>query len=426
MAKLLIKNGRVICPDQGLDRTTNLLIEGDRIAACDVDHAEGAQVIDAAGKIVAPGLIDLHTQLREPGCEEDETIETGTAAALAGGYTTIACLPETDPPIDTDSSVEFVRQKAARAGNCNVYVIGCVSKNREGKELAELGSLSAAGAVAFSDGLNSIQSSELLRRALEYSLMFDKPILHHPESIELSRGGVMHEGKISMVLGLTGMPAEAEDVMTSRDIRLTEATGGRLHLLNISSSVSIELVRRTKLRGVNLTAGVCAINFTLTDESLRSFDSHYKLNPPLRSREHVEACIAGLKHGTIDVISSGHAPRASEKKMQELDLAPFGMTSLETTLGLVVTHLIEPGQLDWSHALAKLTINPAKVLGLNKGTLRIGADADVTIIDPSSRWQVDPAQFKSKSSNTPLAGTTLVGRATHTIVCGEVRYERPV
>lgn len=421
MPKLLIKNGRIICPDQGLDRVTSLLIDDGRIAAYDVEHADGATVIDAAGKIVAPGLIDLHTQLREPGCEEDETIATGTAAALAGGYTTIVCLPETDPPIDTAASVEFVRQKASRAGNCNVLVSGCVSKNREGKELAELGSLSEAGAVAFSDGLASIQSSELLRRALEYSLMFGKPILHHPESAELSRGGVMHEGKVSLVLGLAGMPPEAEDVMTSRDIRLTEATGGRLHLLNISSAVSIELVRRTKLRGVNLTAGVCAINFVLTDETLRSFDSHYKLNPPLRSRDHVDACIAGLKFGHIDVISSGHAPRASEKKMQELDLAPFGMSSLETTLGLVITHLINPGHLDWLTALSKLTINPARILGIAKGTLRVGADADVTIIDPAVQWQVDPSQFKSKSCNTPLEGQTLIGRATQVIVGGEVK-----
>jgi dihydroorotase len=421
MSKLLIKNGRLICPDQGLDRVTSLLIEDGRIAAYDIEYADGATVIDATGKIVAPGLIDLHTQLREPGCEEDETIATGTAAALAGGYTTIVCLPETDPPIDTAANVEFVRQKAARAGNCNVLVSGCVSKNREGKELAELGSLSEAGAVAFSDGLASIQSSELLRRALEYSLMFGKPILHHPESAELSRGGVMHEGTISLVLGLAGMPAEAEDVMTSRDIRLTEATGGRLHLLNISSAVSIELVRRTKLRGVNLTAGVCAINFVLTDEPLRSFDSHYKLNPPLRSRDHVEACVAGLKFGTIDVISSGHAPRASEKKMQELDLAPFGMSSLETTLPLVITYLITPGHLDWLTALAKLTINPARILGISKGTLRIGADADVTIIDPDVRWQVDPREFKSKSSNTPLEGHLLIGRATQVIVGGELK-----
>jgi dihydroorotase len=423
MPRLLIQNGRVICPAQSLDRVTSLLIEDGRIVSLDAEGGRGDEkVIDAAGKIVAPGLIDIHTQLREPGCEEDETIATGTAAALAGGYTTIACLPETDPPIDTAANVEFVRQKAARAANCNVLVVGCVSKNREGKELAELGSLSEAGAVAFSDGLCSIQSSELLRRALEYSQMFNKPILHHPESAELSRGGVMHEGKTSMVLGLAGMPAEAEDVMTSRDIRLTEATHGRLHLLNISSAVSIELVRRTKLRGIQLTAGVCAINFTLTDEELRSFDSHYKLNPPLRSREHVEACIAGLKFGTIDIISSGHAPRASEKKMQELDLAPFGMSSLETTLGLVITKLIEPGHLDWTAALTKMTVAPARLLGLAKGTLRPGADADVTIIDPSLSWKVDPSRFRSKSCNTPLAGHVLTGRATHTIVGGELKF----
>jgi dihydroorotase len=422
--RLLITNGRVICPAQGLDRVTSLLIEDGRIAAYDAAPRGDEQIVDATNQIVAPGLIDLHTQLREPGCEEDETIATGTAAALAGGYTTIACLPETDPPIDTAANVEFVRQKAARAGNCNVLVVGCVSKNREGKELAELGSLSEAGAVAFSDGLCSIQSSELLRRALEYSLMFNNPILHHPESAELSRGGVMHEGKTSLVLGLAGMPAEAEDVMTSRDIRLTESTGGRLHLLNISSAASIELVRRTKLRAIHLTAGVCAINFTLTDETLRSFDSHYKLNPPLRSRDHVEACIGGLKFGTIDVISSGHAPRASEKKMQELDLAPFGMSALETTLPLVITQLIEPGHLEWSAALAKLTINPASILGIDKGTLRIGADADVTIIDPACRWRVDPSRFVSKSKNTPLGGFSMLGRATRVIVGGELKYSR--
>ena len=422
MSRLLITGGRVICPAQGLDRTTNVLIEEGRIAQLDAQPRGDERVIDATGQIVAPGLVDLHTQLREPGCEEDETIETGTAAALAGGYTSIACLPETDPPIDTPAAVEFVRQKAARAHHCNVFVVACVSKNREGKELAEIGSLVEAGAVAFSDAMQPVQNSDLLRRALEYCLMFDAPILSHPETIELSHGGVMHEGRVSMVLGLAGMPAAAEDVMTSRDIRLAEATGGKLHLLNLSTGSAIDLVRRTKQRHVPITAGVAAINFTMTDDALRSFDSDLKLNPPLRSAEHVAACIAGLKDGTIDVISSGHAPRAVEKKMQELDLAPFGMTSLETTLALVVTKLIEPGHLDWITALSKLTLNPARVLGLNKGTLRPGADADVTIIDPGNEWTVDPSRFQSKSSNTPLAGTTLRGRAAHVIVGGEVRF----
>jgi dihydroorotase len=422
MSRLLITGGRVICPAQGLDRIANLLIEDGRIAALDAPPRGDERSIDATGKIVAPGLVDLHTQLREPGCEEDETIESGTAAALAGGYTSIACLPETDPPIDTPAAVEFVRQKAARAHHCHVFVVAAVSKGREGKELAEIGSLVEAGAVAFSDAMRPLQNSDLLRRALEYCLMFDTPILSHPETLELSHGGVMHEGRVSMVLGLTGLPTAAEDVMTSRDIRLAETTGGKLHLLNLSTGSSIDLVRRTKQRKVPITAGVAAINFTLNDDRLRSFDSDCKLNPPLRSQEHVEACIAGLADGTLDVISSGHAPRAVEKKMQELDLAPFGMTSLETTLALVVTKLIEPGHLDWPTALAKLTINPARILGLKKGTLRPGADADVTIIDPDERWTVDAERFQSKSSNSPLAGMTLRGRAVHVIVGGEVRY----
>ncbi len=423
MARLLITNGRVICPAQGLDRTMNLLVENGKIAAHDAQPRGDEEVIDAAGQIVAPGLVDLHAQLREPGCEEDETIDTGTAAALAGGYTSIACLSETDPPIDTPAGVEFVRQKAARARNCNVFVVGCVSKNRDGAELAEIGSLVEAGAVAFSDGLRSIQNSDVLRRALEYCLMFDKAILSHPEAAELSQGGVMHEGRVALVLGLTGMPPAAEDVMTSRDIRLAEATGGRLHLLNVSSAVSVDLIRRTKLRQIPITAGVCAVNFALSDELLRSFDARYKLNPPLRSQQHVEACLAGLADGTIDVISSGHAPRAAEKKMQELDQAPFGQSSLETTLALTITKLIEPGRLDWITALSKLTINPARILGLKKGTLRPGADADITIIDPRVRWTVDPQRFCSKSASTPLAGVELHGWASHTIVAGEVRYQ---
>jgi dihydroorotase len=421
-SRLLITNGRVICPAQGLDQIATLCIEDGKISALNSQLRGDEQVIDATGKIVAPGLVDMTTQLREPGCEEDETIETGTAAALAGGYTSIACLPETDPPTDTPAAVEFIRQKAARARHCHVFVVGCVSKNREGAELAEIGSLVEAGAVALSDGTKPIANSDVLRRALEYCLMFDKPILSHPEAAELSQGGVMHEGRISMVLGLPGMPAAAEDLMTSRDIRLTEATGGRLHLLSVSSAVSIDLIRRSKHRKIQLTAGVAAINFSLTDDWLRTFDADCKLNPPLRSADHVEACIAGLKDGTIDVIAACHAPRATEKKMQELDLAPFGMSSLETTLALTITRLIEQRHLDWPTALAKLSYNPARILGLNKGTLKVGADADVVVIDPAARFTVEPQHFRSKSGNTPLAGMDLVGRVTHTIVSGEVRY----
>lgn len=419
---LLIQNGRVICPDSQVDRVTNVLIEGGKIAALDVQPSGHEEVLDATGMIVAPGLVDMHVQLREPGCEEDETIETGTAAALAGGFTSIACIPNTDPPIDTQAGVEFVHQKAMRANNCRVYVLACVSKNREGKELAEIGSLVEGGAVGFTDAEKPIHNSELLRRALEYCLMFDKPILNHPEVLELSHGGIMHEGKTSLVLGLPGMPPEAEDVMTSRDLRLAESTGGRLHLMNISSSGSVELIRRAKARGVRVTAEVCAPHFSLTDDKLRTFDANYKVNPPLRSEDHMRACIEGLADGTIDIIASGHAPRAAEKKMLELDQAPFGMINLETTLSLVVTRLIAPGHLDWPTALAKLTINPARALGLDKGTLRVGADADITIIDPGLRWIVEPARFRSKSSNTPLAGVELQGKAVHTIVGGRLKY----
>lgn len=421
MTRILLQNGRVIDPSQHMDRITNLLIEDGRVAAYDVSPGEQHQVIDVAGKIVAPGLIDLSAQLREPGREEDETIQSGTAAAVAGGFTSIVCLPNTDPPIDSQASVEFVRQKAARAGNCHVLVAGCVSKDRAGKELAEIGSLVGAGAVAFTDAPRSIQNAELLRRAFEYCLMFDKPILSHPEERELSRDGIMHEGKVSVVLALAALPAEAEDVMASRDLRLAEATGGRLHLLNVSSSASVDLIRRVKSRGIRVTAGIVPANLVLTDDCLRSFDANYKLNPPLRSQDHVDACIAGLADGTLDVISSGHTPRALEKKMLELDRAPFGMVNLETALSLILTKLIEPGWLDWMSALEKMTINPARVLGIDKGTLRIGAAADVVVIDPEATWRVDPSRFRSKSANTPLAGWELKSRVVQVLVDGQCK-----
>jgi dihydroorotase len=424
MSKILIQNGRVIDPSQSVDRVTSLLIENGRIAAYDAVPQGDEQILDASGKIVAPGLIDMHVHLREPGREEDETIETGTAAALAGGYTSIACCPNTDPPIDSQAMVEFVHHQAARADNCNVFVIACVSKNRDGKELAEIGQLVEAGAVAFSDDGAPVYDPELMRRAFEYCLMFDKPVLNHPEVRELTHNAVMHEGLVSMVLGLNGFPAAAEDVMTSRDIALAEATGGRLHIMHVSTVGSVDAIRRAKRRNVRVTAEVTPHHFTLTDECLRSFDSNCKMNPPLRGQDHVDACIAGLIDGTIDVIATDHAPHAAEKKLQELDRAPFGIVGLETALGLVITKLIDPGHLDWSTALAKMTINPAQALGINKGTLAIGADADVIIIDPDVCWTVRPTEFHSKSTNSPFAGWTLKGRATTVIVGGRVKFPR--
>lgn len=425
MSSILIENGRVIDPSQKLDRVTNLLIEDGRIAGYGVSPDKGETRVDASGRIVSPGLIDMHVHLREPGREEDETIQTGTAAALAGGFTSIACIPNTEPPIDTQATVEFVQHQAARANNCNVFVVACVSKNREGKELAEIGQLVQAGAVAFSDDGAPVYDPELMRRALEYSQMFNKPILNHAEVRELTRGGVMHEGLVSMILGLPGMPAVAEDVMTSRDIALAEATGGRIHIMHVSTAGSVDLIRRAKQRGIRVTTEVCPHHFTLTDECLRKFDANYKMSPPLRDQQHVDACIAGLVDGTIDVICTDHAPHSLEKKMRELDQAPFGIVGLETALALVITRLVEPGHLDWSTALAKMTINPARILGLDKGTLRLGAEADVTIIDPLVCWRVDPARFRSKSKNTPFADWELRGWAETVIVGGRIKFTRP-
>lgn len=419
--RILICGGHIIDPAQGIDGIADLLIEDGKIVSIGGNAGADAVRVDAKGQLVVPGLVDLGTQLREPGHEEDETILSGTAAALAGGFTSIACLPETEPPIDTPAAVEFVRQKAARARNCNVFVLASISKNREGKELSEIGSLVEAGAVGFSDACRPLVNSELLRRALEYCLMFDKPILCHPEVPELSRSGVMHEGLVSLVLGLASMPSEAEDVMVSRDVRLAESTGGRLHLLGVSSRESCDILRRARDRKVKITAGINPNNFSLTDEVLRSFDSHFKVNPPFRSQKHVDACIAALRDGVIEVISSGHSPRASEKTLQELDLAPFGVSSLETTVGMVGKYLVQPGHLTWMQAIEKLSLNPARLLGLNKGTLLPDADADITLIDPAISWQVNRTKFRSKSCNTPYGDLTLQGKVTQVFVAGEAK-----
>jgi dihydroorotase len=423
MKTLLLANGRVIDPSQGIDEVTDLWIRGDSVLAIgrrpDL-HAD--ETIDVRGRIVCPGLIDMHVHLREPGREEDETIATGTAAALAGGVTSVACMPNTEPALDSQAAAEFVYLQAERAGNANVFPVGAITKGRQGAELAEIGGLVEGGAVAFTDDGSPVVSAEIMRRALEYCQMFDKAVLSHCEDLDLTRGGVMHEGVVSMALGLRGMPAAAEEIMVNRDIALADATGGRLHILHTSTAGSVDLVRRARKRGVQVTAEACPHHFTLTEECLRTFDSNFKMAPPLRTQDDVDAIIDGLRDGTIEVIATDHAPHAPEKKMRELDQAPNGVIGLETLLPICVVALIEPGHLTWLQLIEKLTINPARVLGIPRGTLRPGADADVTVINPTAEWVIDPAQFRSKSRNCPFAGWKVRGRAELVLVSGRIRY----
>jgi dihydroorotase len=424
---LLIEGGRVVDPTQAIDRSARLLVIGGKVAAIDPPHDDlpsGIRSIDARGCIVAPGLIDLGTELREPGAEEDETIVSGCHAALAGGYTSILCAANTDPPIDTPAAVEFVRQKAARADACRVHVTACLSKGREGNQLAEIGLLVEAGAVAFSDAPRPVANSALLKLALEYCRMFDRPILDRPEVPELAGGGVMHQGEMALILGLNGLPTEAEDLAVARDLRLVEATSGRLHVGPISTIGSVDLIRRVKQRGLRVTASTSPHLLALLDSEFRSFDSSLKVNPPLRSAEHQQACIEALADGTIDCLVSGHTPRAREKKMADLHEAPFGMVTLTTSIALVHTSLILHDKLGWSDAIDRMSSAPARIAGIRGGSLRVGEAADIMIFDPQATWTVTPQSLRSMSINTPLLGRTLKGQVRQTIVGGAIKFGR--
>ncbi len=422
---LLIENGRVVDPAQQLDRIANLLVVDGKIASLDPSADKipaDVERVDASGKIVTPGLVDMHVHLREPGYEEAETVATGSLAALAGGFTSIACPPNTNPPIDTQANVSLIRELAASARHCNVYPMCCISKGRKGEELAELGVLFESGAIACSDDGSSVEDAELMRRALEYCKMFDKAVLCHEESAPLAKGGVMHEGRVSNLLGLRGIPAVAEDIMVTRDIALAESVGARLHIMHVSSAGAIASIRRAKERGVKVTAEVTPHHLTLTADELRSFDSNFKMNPPLRSEHHVQACLEALVDGTIDVIATDHAPHSEEKKNREIDVAPFGIIGLESALPLMIEKLVVSGLLSWSQLVEKMSLNPSRILGLDKGTLLIGRDADITIIDPALEWVFTTSELHSKSANSPYLGRKMTGRAVMTIVGGEIRY----
>ena len=366
--------------------------------------------------------LESFVAFREPGIEDDETVASGTAAALAGGFTSVACLPDTSPVIDNRAGAEFILLQAERAGNCRVYPLGAVTKNHEGQELAEIGQLLEGGAVAFTDAKHPIGNAEIMRRALEYTRMFDRCIFEHPQVPELAAGGVMHEGYYSTLLGLRGIPAAAEHIMVGRDLSLAGLTRGRLHLMSVSVRRSIQQIRAAKANGIRVTCDVTPHHLALTDKSLIGFDSNFKVDPPLRSKEHIEELIAGLQDGTIDAISSDHQPYTEESKTGEVDLAPAGIVGLETLLPICVLTLIEPGHLSWLELIRKLTIGPARILQIEQGTLQVGAPADVTVLDPTAEWTIDPRTFRSRSRNTPFGGLDGPRAGPQVIVGGEVRF----
>ncbi len=424
MSSLRIRNGRVIDPARELDAQQDLLIIDGKIVDEKVFASKRPvdQEIDATGMIVCPGLIDCHVSFREPGFEEDETIATGASAALAGGFTTVAHLPDTLPVVDSRASAEFVVRQSDRAAQCRVVPIGAVTKNHVGEELSEIGQLIDGGAVAFSDGKRSISNPEIMRRALQYTSMWNKAILNHAQVPELVQGGHMHEGFQSTVLGLRGMPAAAEEIMVRRDIALAETSRGRVHIMSISSRRSVEEIRQANSRGIQVSADVSPHHLLLTDECLVDYNTNCKVDPPIRTEEHRQALIEGLVDGTISCISSDHQPLSEEKKSLEIDHAPFGIAGLETLLPLCVKALVEPGHLSWSQLICKLTHGPATLLGLDAGTLRPGSVADVTLIAPDESWSIKTDQFQSKSRNNPFDDMVVTGRVKQTIVEGEVRF----
>ncbi len=419
-SSVFIRGGRVIDPASGRDETADLLVIDGLISEQTGKPDSSIPVIDAKGLIVAPGLIDMHVHLREPGGSQKETIATGTRAAAAGGFTSVLAMPNTNPPADGPNTIALMRQRANETSCINVFTSGCITVGMKGEQLAPIGSLHKAGVVAITDDGHCVQNNEVMRRALDYARMFDLLTLDHCQDYNLSAGGVMHEGYWSTVLGLPGWPRIAEDMIVARDILLSELTGARIHVQHLSSADSVRLVREAKKRNVKISAEAMPHHLALTDASIEKYDTHFKMNPPLRERSDQEALLAGLADDTIEILASDHAPHASYEKEVEFADAPFGIVGLETELGIFIKLLIEARVLDWPQMLAKLTINPARLLRLDRGTLASGAPGDITLINPGLPWQVDATKFYSLSRNTPFDGWELPGRATHTIVAGRV------
>lgn len=419
--KLLIKGGRVINPETKFDQIADVLVEDGKITAIDKDIvAEDAKVYDVAGKIVTPGLVDLHVHFREPGQEAKEDFESGTKAAAAGGFTTVCTMPNTKPVVDTAADVRSLEKRAEDVASVHVKIIGAVTKNQEGKELAELGDMIEAGAVAFSDDGHFDSTAKVLLNAFDYLHTFDKVIVNHDEEPSLVEDGVMNEGHRSAMLGMKGRPTVAEDIAVARDIMLAEYAGSRVHVAHISSARAVDIVRQAKKRGVKVTAEATPQHMTMTDECVNLFDTSTKINPPLRAQKDCDALLEGLKDGTIDAIVTDHSPHAQEDKDREYIYAPSGFPGLETSLGIMLTDLYHAGKLDLPLIVSKMSYEPAKVFKLDAGTLTVGKNADITVIDPELSWTVDDSKFYTRGSHSPFVGRKLKGKAVLTVVDGKI------
>jgi dihydroorotase len=438
---VVIRNGHIIDPSQGIDGPGDILIENGKIKEIRIEgqrvkgskgqktedsatlmpgHSDtGLRTIDATGLFVLPGLVDMHTHLREPGFENKETIRSGTMAAVKGGFTSVCCMPNTNPVNDNETVTEFILRKNHAEGSCYVYPIGAITKGQRGEELAEMGMMREAGCVAFSDDGHPVMNSLLMRRALEYSKVFDVPIVSHCEDLTLSEGGAMNEGAVSLLLGLGGIPCAAEEVMVARDVILAELTGGRLHIAHVSTEGSVRTIRQAKERGIRVTAETCPHYFSISEEAVKFYDTNAKVNPPLRRQKDIDAIREGLKDGTIEVIATDHAPHHRDEKLREFDKAPSGISGLETAVALSL-RLVHEGVLTMSQLVEKMALNPARILGLHKGTLKAGSDADVVIVDASKEFKVESKKFISEGKNTPFEGWVLQGMPVMTVCKGKI------
>jgi dihydroorotase len=422
---LFLKGGRVVDPSTGTDQVLDLLLSDGRVTAVgsELDAPEGARVVDCVGKVVTPGLIDVHVHLREPGGEHKETIASGARAAAAGGFTAVCAMPNTDPVIDSPATVGFVAAAGRDAGSARVYPVGALSLGQKGERLTEIGELVQAGAVAITDDGLPVMDSGLMRRALEYASGFDIPVADHAEDLGLSRGGVMNEGVVSARLGLRGKPNASEDVHTLRDLLVAELTGGHIHLQHVSTRASVDAIRRAKARGVRVTAEATPHHMLLTEEAVDGYRTEAKMNPPLRAEEDRKAVIAGFLDGTLDILATDHAPHHYDEKEQAFDDAPFGIVGLETAVGLILTHFVGKGEMELATFVERASCQPARAFRLPGGTLAKGSPADVTVLDLEATWTVDPRRFLSLSRNTPFADWALTGRAVMTVVGGRVVWE---